>query len=518
MQNRKAVEPCRSTNQVMNGSNISGNRSAGAASGSGAASEGWAVPVRSAPSRSQWPQQTPVGLTSDRRPSAASGASLAPRSHLPDWRSAPQSVPGGTGQSFAGSVPAGPQGWAGSVAATLSGGGGGWAESQIGSRASSTGYQPPQSPAASTDDVYSLLNDELPPSAFSWAGPTLQAGMGASTQHSGLRTVDAPGVGSSVHMSLVGAGSRSDGWVESQRRSMAPLTGYQPPQSPATSTDEVYSLLNDEHPPSDFSWTASNLPGGMGASTQHSGMRAVDAAGVGSSVHMSLAGPGRGSGGGAGSQMGGSSWVVTQSQSAVGATDQGDLASAIAPFLRPATTSAASQDANGRDAWIPPSVASSSRPADSSNAAIGNRTQSSRISRQEFEEWGRAVVSGNRISGVAQEINTRYGTPLATAKSWFHTASRDGLSVRGRRAAYPDWNVPGASLSEEQVRFIADGSRSGRLSVNDALTEIGQPDVSPETVRDWLDKNSEDGLSNRGRNVVDRIRKHQLYRSLGIDI
>ncbi len=345
----------------MNRSNISGNRSASAAGGVGTASGGGTVPVRSAASRPQWPLQAPEGLTLDRRPSAASGPSFAPRSQLPDWRSTPLSFPEGPGQSIARSAPVGPQGWAGSVAPAPSG----------------------------------------------------------------------------------------RGWAEVQLRPMEPSAGLQPTQSPASSTDEIYRLLNDEHQPS---------------------------------------------GGGVVSQMGGASWGLTHSQTAAGATDQGDLASAIAPFLRPATTSAAG----------------SSRPVDAENARHIRRTQASRISRQEFEAWGREVVAGRTVANVANEISDRYGISFRTARSWFSGRFDDGISQRGRSVVYPESHKPGTSLSEEQLRFVADSTRSGCLSINDALTAIGRNDVSYQTVRDWLDRSSDDGLSDLGRRAVHRIRRDRL--------
>jgi hypothetical protein len=114
------------------------------------------------------------------------------------------------------------------------------------------------------------------------------------------------------------------------------------------------------------------------------------------------------------------------------------------------------------------------------------------------------VVSGRSRHSVAQQIHDRYGIPVATAENWFQKSAADGFSDKGRRVVYPESRTPASALSEEQVRSVARSYKNG-ATIPDALAAIGRPTVASETIRQWLDRNSEDGLNERGRIGIRRI-------------
>jgi hypothetical protein len=200
---------------------------------------------------------------------------------------------------------------------------------------------------------------------------------------------------------------------------------------------------------------------------------------------------------------------VPQSQWAIGAAGQGDPAGAGAPFLPSASTWAAAQDGGSRRAQVSPTGADSARPSKSGTVEPRDPLQASRISRKEFEDWRLSVVAGHSRRSVAVEINARHGIRIATAESWFKASAPDGLSDRGRRVFYPESRTSASALSEEQVRSVANSYKNG-TPIKDALAAVGQPNVASETMRQWLDESSEDGLNERGRTMIRRLQKDRF--------
>ncbi len=460
---RKTIESWRNTNQIMNRSNISGDRTASPIGG-GAAGEGATLlPVRSTASRSQRQQPVPEGLTAARRQSVApGGTSFAPRSQVPDWRSASLGVPGGgAGQSFAGAGPGGPQGWAGSVAPAPSGRGGGWAESQIEWMASSTGYQSPQSPAASTDEVYSLLNDEPAPSAFSWAAPTLRAGMGASTPHSRVQASHTTEAGSAAHLSQAVPGSGFGAWAESQMgRSVVavaqnpeapqsqtgllvpPPSAWQSLQSQAHFSDGGQSVRGNERPASSTSFAAPSLQGGMLAGTQHSDARGVD-----------------GTGG-------------SQASAATRASASGGAASEEIVFARP---------------------------------SVQELRIEGRISQEQFDRVADAVERGASAQSALFSVG-RLDIPASSMRRWLNNAGvapEDSSSGRRRGPQVP---VFSETQIQTGLQAQADHIRStgcSRGSARTAYEALGSNAGNWSTFRDYI---NDSGLTAHGQAMLRRLR------------
>lgn len=193
-----------------------------------------------------------------------------------------------------------------------------------------------------------------------------------------------------------------------------------------------------------------------------------------------------------------------------GSGAQDDLSRAVAPFVPPFTNTGVWRDSFSQPA---PSFAPrkpSQRAAVQTTIASGSSRRTmwaGQIKPEDLAAWGRSIALGEKTARqVRKEVQYKYGAGPTTAKRWFETNSEDGLTACGRRIANPETahNSPGTSLSEAQFRKLIDSCKSGQ-SIPASLASIGRGDISPKTAICWIDPKKDDGLSQRGKNILENI-------------
>jgi hypothetical protein len=126
---------------------------------------------------------------------------------------------------------------------------------------------------------------------------------------------------------------------------------------------------------------------------------------------------------------------------------------------------------------------------------------------EQIRAWGRSIVRReSKKAQVLKEVLRKYGTSERTAGNWFNSKSEDGLTPEGKSLLKPfaPINSPGAGLSEAEFNQLK--VARNRQSIPESLASIDRVDISKETVRLWFDSTAEDGLSSRGKRVLQTIR------------
>jgi hypothetical protein len=127
----------------------------------------------------------------------------------------------------------------------------------------------------------------------------------------------------------------------------------------------------------------------------------------------------------------------------------------------------------------------------------------------EISAWGHSIARREMSKApILKEVYRKYGASAGTAKHWFSYTSKDGLTPAGKSLLkeFVSINSPGAGLSEAQFHQMNKAIRSGQ-SIQKSLASIGRDDIPIGTVRFWFNTSAEDGLSLRGRSILQEIRR-----------